>query len=60
MDQPRTDFRFEYDPGVIRYGRDCVADLTDELARQHCERALVVCGRTVGSTPLPGRPSRTR
>jgi len=46
-----ADFRFEYDPGVIRHGRGCVADLESELARQGCERALVVCGQTVGSTP---------
>jgi alcohol dehydrogenase class IV len=46
-----ADFRFQYDPGVIRHGRGCVADLESELARHGCERALVVCGRTVGSTP---------
>ncbi|MFC7210730.1 iron-containing alcohol dehydrogenase family protein [Natronoarchaeum sp. GCM10025321] len=43
--------RFEYDPGVIRLGRGCVSALADELDRQGCTNALVVCGRTVGSTP---------
>jgi alcohol dehydrogenase len=46
-----TAFRFEYDPGIIRHGRGCVAALGDELAGQDCTRALVVCGQTVGSTP---------
>jgi alcohol dehydrogenase len=44
-------FRFEYDPGVITYGRGCVADLAAALERHGPERALVVCGQTVGSTP---------
>jgi len=44
-------FRFAYDPGVITYGRDCVADLGTELDSQDLDRALVVCGQTVGSTP---------
>jgi alcohol dehydrogenase len=43
--------RFAYDAGVIRYGRGCVAHLADELDAQGLDRALVVCGRTVGSTP---------
>jgi len=46
-----ADFRFEYDPGVIRHGRGCVADLESELARQGYDRGLVVTGRTVGTTP---------
>ena len=54
MDQ----FRFEYDPGVIRSGRGCVVDLGDELDRQGYERALVVCGSTVGSTPAVIDPVR--
>lgn len=43
--------RFEYDPPVVRAGRGAVAALGAELARHGLERALVVCGRTVGSTP---------
>jgi len=50
MDDP-DGFRFEYEPGVIRYGTGSVAGLSDELGEQGCERALVVCGRTVGDTP---------
>ncbi len=41
-------FRFEYAPGVIRYGTDCVTQLSDELARQGFERALVLTGSSVG------------
>ncbi|WP_433631697.1 iron-containing alcohol dehydrogenase family protein [Halomicrococcus sp. NG-SE-24] len=44
-------FRFEYRPGVLRYGTRCVEDLSDELAEQGFDRALVVCGTTVGDTP---------
>ncbi|MWV39268.1 iron-containing alcohol dehydrogenase family protein [Natrialba sp. INN-245] len=44
-------FRFEYDPATIRFGSGCVDDLEDELERQGLERALVVCGSTVGTTP---------
>ena len=44
-------FRFAYEPGVIRAGRGCIGDLEAELASQGFERALVVCGSTVGSTP---------
>ncbi|SNZ16227.1 Alcohol dehydrogenase, class IV [Natronoarchaeum philippinense] len=48
---PRDGFRFEYDPGVVRFGSGSAAELVDELDRQGIERALVVCGSTVGSTP---------
>ncbi|WP_436902426.1 iron-containing alcohol dehydrogenase family protein [Halovenus halobia] len=43
-------YRFEYDPGTIRQGRNCVGSLSGDLARLDCERAMVVCGQTVGST----------
>lgn len=43
-------FRFTYEAGTIRRGRNCVDHLEGELAELDCERALVVCGRTVGST----------
>lgn len=49
MDE-QTGFRFAYDHGPLRYGRGCVADLGDELAGTGAERALVVCGKTVGAT----------
>lgn len=48
-DQQR--FRFEYSPSVLRYSSGCVDDLSAELAIQGYDRALVVCGSTVGSTP---------
>ncbi|MFC6768542.1 NAD-dependent alcohol dehydrogenase, partial [Natrinema soli] len=44
-------FRFEYEPATVRFGAGCVDDLEGELERQDLERALVVCGSTVGSTP---------
>jgi alcohol dehydrogenase len=36
---------------VLRFGANCVADLGTELGAQGVERALVVAGRTVGTTP---------
>ena len=47
---PLDGFRFEYRPPIIRYGSGCVAELASELAAAGCERALVVCGTTVGET----------
>ncbi len=44
-------FRFAYEPGVLRVGEGAVGDLGTEVAATGNERALVVCGRTVGSTP---------
>jgi alcohol dehydrogenase len=44
-------FRFAYEPAAIRYGTGCVDDLGAELAAADAERALVVCGSTVGETP---------
>ncbi|AEH37302.1 iron-containing alcohol dehydrogenase family protein [Halopiger xanaduensis] len=53
-----TAFRFEYHPATIRFGAGCVADLEDELERLGLERALVVCGSTVGDTPVVIDPVR--
>jgi alcohol dehydrogenase class IV len=50
MDDYGDGFRFAYDHGPIRYGRGCVDALADELAGVGVERALVVCGKTVGAT----------
>jgi len=47
----RGGVRFEYDPGVVRFGAGAAAELANELDEQGIERALVVCGSTVGSTP---------
>ncbi|WP_247001875.1 iron-containing alcohol dehydrogenase family protein [Halosolutus gelatinilyticus] len=44
-------FRFEYDPGTLRFGSGSVGDLADELDRRGLDRALVVCGSTVGTSP---------
>ncbi|GAA0197136.1 iron-containing alcohol dehydrogenase family protein [Haladaptatus pallidirubidus] len=55
-DQKR--FRFEYTPSVLRYGTGCVDDLAAELDIQGSNRALVVCGSTVGSTPEVINPVR--
>jgi alcohol dehydrogenase class IV len=51
-------FRFAYDPGVIVYGRGCVNALAAELARIHGQRALVVAGKTTGTTPALIDPVR--
>jgi alcohol dehydrogenase class IV len=48
--QRPSGFRFEYDPPLIQYGHGCVDSLETELAAAGLERALVVCGETVGST----------
>ncbi|EMA15670.1 iron-containing alcohol dehydrogenase family protein [Haloarcula amylolytica] len=44
-------FRFEYDPATLRYGPDAARSLDTELDAQGDDRALVVCGATVGETP---------
>ncbi|WP_171908147.1 iron-containing alcohol dehydrogenase family protein [Natrialba sp. SSL1] len=44
-------FRFEYSPPTIRFGQGSVGELANELESLGCERGLVVCGSTVGSTP---------
>lgn len=51
-------FRFEYDPPTLRCGRDSARELGDELAANGFERALVVCGQTVGATPAVIDPVR--
>jgi alcohol dehydrogenase len=51
-------FRFEYDPAVVRYGSGVAAELREELAAHGLERALVVCGSTVGNTPAVIEPVR--
>ncbi|QLD89465.1 iron-containing alcohol dehydrogenase [Natronomonas salina] len=51
-------FRFDYQPGTIRYGADCVADLGEELDTLGAKRALVITGRTVGETDAVMDPLR--
>ena len=51
--------RFDYEPPVLRIGTGSVADLGVELAEQGFERALVVCGETVGATPAVIDPVKT-
>lgn len=43
--------RFEYDPPVLYFGPGVVAELERAVADAGGEHALLVCGRTVGSTP---------
>ncbi|MDZ7731316.1 MAG: iron-containing alcohol dehydrogenase [Natrialbaceae archaeon] len=47
-DQPG--FRFSFDAPVLRGGRDCISTLGAELETHGLDRAMVVCGQTVGST----------
>ncbi|MFC7132930.1 MULTISPECIES: iron-containing alcohol dehydrogenase family protein [Salinibaculum] len=51
-------FRFDYESPVLRCGRDSAAGLADELAAHGLERALVVTGRTVGTTADVVNPVR--
>ena len=51
-------FRFEYDPATLRYAPDAVRSLGAELGEQGYDRALVVCGTTVGETPAVMDPVR--
>jgi alcohol dehydrogenase len=51
-------FRFDYDSPVLTCGRGRTADLGSEVATLDCERALVVTGRTVGSTDAVMDPIR--
>lgn len=53
------DFRFDYQPGTIRYGENCVSALEEELDAIGVERALVVTGQTVGTTPEVMEPVRS-
>lgn len=50
-DELPRQFRFDYEPAVIRSGPGCVAALGEELSAHGGESALVVCGSTVGATP---------
>ncbi len=43
--------RFAYEPPVIRYGHNAVTALRHELSGRGLDRALVICGRSVGSNP---------
>ena len=51
-------FRFDYAPGTIRYGDGCVDALAEELAAVGADDAIVVTGRTVGSTASVMEPVR--
>jgi alcohol dehydrogenase class IV len=46
-----TEYRFAYEPGAIRYGEGAAGDLSEEVEALGAERALVVAGKTVGTTP---------
>jgi alcohol dehydrogenase class IV len=51
-------FRFDYDPGAIRYGEGAVASLGEDLATLGYDRALLVTGTTVGATDAVMDPIR--
>lgn len=42
-------FLYEYDPGAIRFGRECVDKMYADFAEPGCERALIVTGHNVGA-----------
>jgi len=58
MTRDRQRFEFAYRPGDIVCRPGCVADLSSTCERHGWERALVVCGTTVGSTPEVMDPIR--
>ncbi|MFB6133943.1 MAG: iron-containing alcohol dehydrogenase family protein [Halanaeroarchaeum sp.] len=51
-------FRFAYEPPVIRFGADATDGLAAELEALDRERALVVCGRSVGASAAVMDPVR--
>lgn len=51
-------FNFTYRAGDIHYGRGCTHQLGSILEERGFDRALVVCGNTVGSTPAVMTPIR--
>ena len=58
MTDDRRRFEFAYRPGAIACYPGCVTDLGAACERHGWERALVVCGTTVGSTPVVMDPVR--
>ena len=58
MAEDRRRFAFAYRPGEITCRPGCVAELDAVCERHGWERALVVCGTTVGSTPAVMDPIR--
>lgn len=58
MEPSISEFEFAYTAGDIHYGQRCVSDLEEVMADHGFERALIVCGRTVGSTPAVINPVR--
>jgi len=58
MTDDRQRFSFAYRPGDITCRPGCVTDLDATMARHDWDRALVVCGQTVGSTPAVMDPIR--
>ena len=55
---PTQGFTFDFHPGTIVVGAGCVGRLGDELDRRGRERAMLVSGRTVGTTPAVVDPIR--
>ena len=51
-------FSFDFRPGTIRVGPGCVDELGAALAGHDLDRALLVAGRTVGTTPAVVDPIR--
>lgn len=51
-----AEFRFEYVTPTIRFGHDAVRTLDQELEELGIDRAMVVCGSTVGSSAAVMEP----
>ncbi len=46
-----TPFRFEFTPGVIRFGTGVCAELADEMERQGLSKALIVTSPAIADNP---------
>lgn len=57
-DSRERSFRFDYRPGVLRFGAGSVADLETELGALDVDGALVVTGRSVGANAAVMDPVR--
>lgn len=50
--------RYEYDGPVLHFGDSCVDDLHAAIRHTGAQRALIVCGRSVGANPAVIEPIR--
>lgn len=54
-----SSFTFSFKPGTTQFGRGCINELDEILAKNGLESVLVVCGRTIGDTDAVINPVKT-